>query len=78
MATELDPDTKLLIALGVAGAGIVLAARLRGDVPSQLAMLLGYGIAQWLVSSAHDQRYPEVPLERSQRALQAHRDWVGG
>lgn len=75
---KLDPDTRTVLALGAAGASIVLAARLRADAASGLVMLLGFGIAQWLVTSAHDQRFPEIPAKRLERALEARRDWLGG
>lgn len=62
-------DAKIALAVLAAGVGIVGASRIRNDLTSQVVLFAGFGLAQWLVQAVHDQRYPEVPAARLQRAL---------
>ena len=57
----LSPNAKLLLAALAAGGGIVVSSRFRSDLSSQLALVFGFGVAQWLVTSAHGQRFPDTP-----------------
>ena len=65
----LSPDQKVLLAALVATSGIVLASRIRSDLASGLAMVVGFSTAQWLAASAHEQLYPEATVLRLERAL---------
>ena len=65
----LSSDEKVLLAVLAAGSGIVLASRLRSDLTSGLAVVLSFGTAQWLVATAHDERYPEAAVGRLSRIL---------
>ena len=65
----LEPNHKVLLAALVATSGIVLASRIRSDLASGLAMVVGFSTAQWLAASAHEQLYPEATVLRLERAL---------
>lgn len=57
----MTPNEKIVLAALAAGAGIYASTRFRSDLPTQVAMVIGFGVAQWLATSAHTQRYPDVP-----------------
>lgn len=65
----MSPDEKVLLAVVVAGGSILLASRVRSDLSSGLALVLGLGTAQWLAATAHEERYPEVTVSRLERLL---------
>lgn len=61
---ELDPNAKVSLALLAAMGGVVAGYRLRG-APSQVLMVAGLALAQWLASSAQeDVRRRERTLSR--------------
>lgn len=62
-------DQKIALAAIAAVAGIVAASKIRSNLASQVALFAGFGLAQHLVQTVHDQRYPEIPAARLQRAL---------
>lgn len=53
----MNENTKLLIGSAAATAAIVAAARERHDMRACLYLLLGFGLAQWIVTDIHYKRY---------------------
>lgn len=53
----MTPNERVFLAALVAGTGVYVSYRFRDDVTSQVALVGAFGIAQWLLASAHQQAY---------------------